>query len=333
MSGVAARRKAEELIVDGRVRVNGKIADELGTKVDPDSDRVTVDNKAVYPQDRIYILLNKPKGCVTTVTDPEGRPTVMDYLPGLPVKVAPVGRLDFYTEGVLLLTNDGELASRLLSPRRHVEKTYHVKVRGAVKDAHLRALRAGVTLDDGTITRPAEVDRLPNKSRHDWLVITVTEGKNRQIRRMLESLNYQVTKLQRVAFAGIPFHGLRVGDARELNQNEVNELRRLVKLPPTAVSRGVWTVKREDTELRRRRLTRARDEATAPAAPSKPARSSSSRAKPTRSKPAAAPSRSRTAATKPARGGASRPKSGRKPATAKSRKPATSGRKPPKRRR
>src|SRR3954465_13901101 len=129
-AGVAARRKAEEMITGGRVTVNGKVVTVLGTKVDPDNDSVTLDGESVYPLDKFYVLLNKPKGCITAVTDDRGRPTVMDYLPNLPVPVKPVGRLDFYPEGVLLLTNDGELAARLLAPSSHVPKTYHVKVHG-----------------------------------------------------------------------------------------------------------------------------------------------------------------------------------------------------------
>src|SRR3954462_2551397 len=145
-AGVAARRKAEDLIVAGRVQVNGKVVTVLGSKVDPDKDDVLVDGQAVVPLDHFYVLLNKPKACITAVSDDRGRPTVMDYLPNLPAKVAPVGRLDFYSEGVLLLTNDGELAARLLAPKQHVPKTYHVKVRGEVKAADLDALRKGVRL-------------------------------------------------------------------------------------------------------------------------------------------------------------------------------------------
>ena len=125
-AGVAARRKAETLITEGRVKVNGKVVTQLGSKVDPDNDEVSVDGEAVMALDAFYVLLNKPKACITAVTDDRGRPTVMDYLPNVPVPVKPVGRLDFYTEGVLLLTNDGELAAKLLAPASHVPKTYHV---------------------------------------------------------------------------------------------------------------------------------------------------------------------------------------------------------------
>src|SRR5690242_21139872 len=163
-AGVAARRKCEELITAGRVQVNGKVARVLGTKVDPDHDQVTVDGEAVVPLDYFYVLFNKPKACITAVTDDRGRVTVMDYLPNLPVPVKPVGRLDFYTEGVLLLTNDGELAAKLLAPASHVAKTYHVKVHGRLGKPELAALRAGVRLDDGTTTRPAEVASLPGES-------------------------------------------------------------------------------------------------------------------------------------------------------------------------
>jgi len=259
-AGVAARRKAEELIVAGRVRVNGRAVTELGRSIDPAVDQVTVDGQAAYAQELFYCLLNKPKGTITAVSDPDGRPTVMEYLPNLPVAVKPVGRLDFYSEGVLLLTNDGELSAALQSPKKRVEKTYHVKFRGQVREGHIELMRRGVRLDDGAKTRPAQVDHLRSQSRHDWLVITLTEGKSRQIHRMAESLGYQVQKLQRVAFAGLDYFGLRVGDARELTQIEVNRLRELVGLPASAhvVARGRWRSLREDSDLARGARARQR---------------------------------------------------------------------------
>src|SRR3954469_12170803 len=157
-AGVAARRKAEDLIVAGRVTVNGEVVTVLGTKIDPDHDAVQVDGEAVVALDAFYVLLNKPKACITAVTDDRGRPTVMDYLPNPPVPVKPVGRLDFYSEGVLLLTNDGELAAKLLAPASHVAKTYHVKVHGKLTPDHIKQLREGVVLDDGTTTLPAEIE-------------------------------------------------------------------------------------------------------------------------------------------------------------------------------
>jgi len=260
-AGVAARRKAEELITAGRVKVNGVVVTVLGTKVDPENDDVTVDGEAVAALDQFYVLFNKPKGCITAVTDDRGRPTVMDYLPNLPVPVKPVGRLDFYTEGVLLLTNDGDLASRLLAPTSHIAKTYHVKVHGRLERDDIAALRDGITLDDGTTTLPAEIEILPGESKHTWLGITLHEGKHRQIHRMLEALGYQVDKLQRVAFANLTFHDLRVGDARELTQQELNQLRDLVDLDHSPVARGRWRAKREATDIPRRARAKVRAEA------------------------------------------------------------------------
>ena len=259
-AGIAARRKAEELITSGRVTVDGKVVTELGTKVDPQHANVQVDGEPVAPQEQFYIVFNKPKGCITAVTDDRGRETVMDYLPNLPVSVAPVGRLDFYSEGVLLLTNDGELAAKLLAPGSHVPKTYHVKVNGNIKAADLEHLRTGVTLDDGTVTAPAEVDELPSDSKHPWLAFTLYEGKSRQIHRMLEALGCTVTKLQRVAFANLSFHGLRVGDARELTQGELNELRETVGLDRKVGARGAWHASREETDQARRQRAQAQAE-------------------------------------------------------------------------
>src|SRR4029079_17538778 len=180
-AGVTARRKAEDLITAGRVKVNGKVVTVLGTKIDPEHDSISVDGEAVMALDHFYVLFNKPKACITAVTDDRGRPTVMDYLPNVPIPVQPVGRVDFYTEGVLLLTNDGELAAKLLAPASHVPKTYHVKVHGQLAHEDIKKLRDGITLDDGTTTMPAEVETLPGESKHTWLAITIHEGKHRQI--------------------------------------------------------------------------------------------------------------------------------------------------------
>jgi pseudouridine synthase len=235
-AGVAARRKAEEIITAGRVTVNGRVVAELGTKVDPESDTVAVDGRRVEPEDKIYFVLNKPKGFVSTVSDPQGRRTVMELLPRTPLKgVRPIGRLDYYTEGVLLFTNDGELQAGLLAPRSRVEKTYHAKFRGEVQPKHIEALRRGIRLpDDGKgvhKTLPAKVDVLKKTGRHTWLVITITEGRSRQIHRMAEALGYQILKLARVAFGGITYFGLKIGQARPLTEAEVRNLRELAGLP------------------------------------------------------------------------------------------------------
>ncbi len=264
-AGVAARRKAEELITAGRVTVNGVVVTTLGTKVDPDTAEVTVDGEGVMAHDKFYVLLNKPKACITAVTDDRGRPTVMDYLVNVPVPVKPVGRLDFYSEGVLLLTNDGELAAKLLAPASHVAKTYHVKVHGQLSNDQVKQLREGITLEDGTETMPAEIEVLPGESKHTWLAITIHEGKHRQIHRMIEALGFAVDKLQRVAFANLTFHNLRVGDARELQQMELNQLRDLVGLDHSSVARGRWRSEREETDIPRRARAKARDEAEAEA--------------------------------------------------------------------
>jgi pseudouridine synthase len=229
-AGVASRRKAEQLITDGRVRVNGRAVTELGTKVRPERDRVDVDGVRVKPEPFLYLVLNKPKGYVTTVSDPQGRTTVMELLPkGLKAHVVPVGRLDFYTEGVLLFTNDGELAAGLLHPRGHVEKTYHAKIRGEVTDEQLERLRKGVRLEDGHKTAPAQVDRLKFTGAHQWLVMTIREGRSRQIHGMAEAVGLQVIKLARVAFGGITYFGLKVGEVRPLTLDEVNDLKKLAR--------------------------------------------------------------------------------------------------------
>ncbi len=263
-SGVASRRKSEALIEEGKVRVNGKKVTVLGTKIDPHVDRVTVGGEAVHPEDLFYAVFNKPKGCITAVSDPEGRRTVMEYMPGMPSSVVPVGRLDFYSEGVLLMTNDGVLAAALTSSRRKVEKVYHIKIKGSIDERDLQKLRDGVKIDYRTTTKPAAVQRLKAKSRHDWLEVVLSEGKNRQLHRMLEAVGHEITKLQRVQFAGITFHGLRVGDARELTQGELKELYAAANITPGKglTSRGKWIVKRETTEKARRSSDRTRDRVT-----------------------------------------------------------------------
>lgn len=227
-SGVASRRHAETLITSGHVKVNGKRVTELGTKVRVGKDAVEVDGKRVSPEQHLYLILNKPKGYVTTVSDPQGRKTVMELLPrDLPSKVVPVGRLDFYTEGVLLFTNDGDLAAGLMHPRGHVEKTYHAKVRGSVTDIQLEKLRGGVRIDRRK-TAPAKIDRLKFTGTHTWLLITIAEGRTRQVHKMCEAVGLQVLKLARVAFGGITYFGLKVGQCRRLDPSEILQLRQQV---------------------------------------------------------------------------------------------------------
>jgi len=231
-AGVASRRAAEKLMLEGVVRVNGKVASELGMKVDPVKDAVTVRGRRVQPEQHLYWLLNKPKGYVTTTADPQGRHTVMELLPDdLAARLVPVGRLDYYTEGVLLFTNDGDLSFGLLHPKGLVDKTYHVKLKGKVTAQNIDALRTGVRLDDGSKTMPAEVDLIPDEEsktvHHTWLQITIREGRSRQIHRMAEAIGHDVLKLARIGFAGITYYGLRMGDSRPLTDAEVAHLKKL----------------------------------------------------------------------------------------------------------
>jgi pseudouridine synthase len=231
-AGVASRRKSEDLITAGRVKVNGRVVTELGTQVDPRRDEVTVGGRKLVAEAPLYLMLNKPKGYVTTLSDPERRPTVMELLKNVEERVYPVGRLDFNTEGVLILTNDGDLAHALMHPSGEVRKTYQVKLRGEAGAEVAEAFRRGVTLDDGSRTAPAEVTLLgPSEGGHNtWLEITIHEGKNRQIHRMAESLGLSVAKLVRVRYAGLEAGTLRLGRYRRLNEEEVDALRRVAGL-------------------------------------------------------------------------------------------------------
>jgi 23S rRNA pseudouridine2605 synthase len=217
-AGVASRRKADELIKAGRVTVNGEPG-QLNTFVES-RDVVEVDGRRIAKQPLAYLLLNKPENTVTTASDPRGRRTVVDLVPREP-RVVPVGRLDADTTGALLLTNDGDLAHRLGHPRYGVEKTYVVDVEGEPSDAALQELAAGVDLDDGR-TAPARVRRL-TKSR---LELTIHEGRNRQVKRMLDAVGHPVQRLHRSAYAGLGVEGLEPGAWRELEPSEVRRLRR-----------------------------------------------------------------------------------------------------------
>jgi 23S rRNA pseudouridine2605 synthase len=227
-AGVASRRKAEELITAGRVTVNGKVVTELGTKADSATDAIAVDGKLLEPPQRfVYLLLNKPKGYVTTVSDPEGRPTVMDLLGDLRERVYPVGRLDYASEGLLLLTNDGTLAQQLTKAASHVPKTYHVKISGKPSEHSLQRLRNGITipLDDGRRVKlsPTKVHLLED-APNPWFEITLIEGRNRQIRRMFEQVGHHVEKIKRVQLGSLTLD-VAPGKFRTLTEREVQALR------------------------------------------------------------------------------------------------------------
>lgn len=237
-AGLASRRKAETLIAAGRVTVNGKVVTELGTKVDPSKDHVKVDGKHLsQAQPFVYLLLNKPKNVMSTLDDPGGRTTVKDYLRGVSVRVFPVGRLDFDSEGLMLLTNNGDLAQALLHPRYHVPKTYLIKVKGILTEEEIRQLERGVTLEDG-MTGPATVKKIKKAEMNSWLEITIGEGRKHQVRRMLESVGHPVIKLMRVKMGPLSLGDLASGEFRFLTDREANALRELVEQRREAVESG-----------------------------------------------------------------------------------------------
>lgn len=228
MAGVASRRKAEELITSGRVAVNGQTITELGTKADLDRDHIRVDGKLLHGQQRLtYLLLNKPKGFVTTNKDPEGRPTVMNLLAGVKSRVYPVGRLDYASEGLLLLTNDGDLAQKLMKAASHVPKTYLVKISGTPSDEALNKLRRGVSIatDAGRRVRtaPAKIQVI-KEANNPWYEVTLIEGRNRQIRRMFEQVGHHVEKIKRVRYGPLQLD-VPPGKYRQLKPQEVAKLR------------------------------------------------------------------------------------------------------------
>ncbi|HXX16381.1 MAG TPA: pseudouridine synthase [Candidatus Eremiobacteraceae bacterium] len=235
-AGVASRRKAEQLISAGRIAVNGKVVTEQGVKADPSTDTITLDGKPLQPAQRfVYFLLNKPKGYVTTVTDPEGRPTVLQLLRNIPERVYPVGRLDYASEGLLLLTNDGALAQQLTKAASHVPKTYHVKISGQPSAQALQRLRAGITitLDDHrrVKTSPAQI-RLLEDASNPWYEIILIEGRNRQIRRMFQQVGHHVEKIKRVQLGTLKLD-VPPGKFRPLKAEELQSLKRLASAPQT----------------------------------------------------------------------------------------------------
>jgi len=221
--GIASRRHAEEMIRAGRVRVNGVTVTEMGVTVSP-GDLVECDGKPVMPvENPVYIMLNKPAGYVTTVSDPQGRKTVMDLVAGAGERVYPVGRLDYDTEGLLILTNDGDSAYRSTHPRHRVSKTYIAEVEGEPSREALQKLRDGVMLD-GRLTMPAKVELLRQKKRRAVLRITIHEGRNRQIRRMCEAVGHPVRSLKRVAIGGLRLGSLKPGEWRYLSARELERI-------------------------------------------------------------------------------------------------------------
>lgn len=227
-AGIASRRHAEELIVAGRVTVNGQVVKELGTKADPDRDHIKVNGKLINPQlkgrDKVYVLLNKPRGFLSSVSDPEGRPLVTELLPPSLGRLHPVGRLDFNTEGLLLLTNDGDFTNYVTAARNRVEKVYEVKVKGVPSDGAIQRLRKGVVLEDGTRTAPAKITKLSETQTNAWYEVSLHQGRNQQVRRMFELIGHSVLKLRRVRIGFLTDEDLKPGHWRFLSPAEAARL-------------------------------------------------------------------------------------------------------------
>ena len=229
-AGITSRRKAEGLILQGRVSVNGKIVRELGTKAVLGRDEIRVDGETLKPESEgVVLVLFKPRRCVTTLHDPQGRPTVADFINKFPIRLYPVGRLDYDAEGLLLLTNDGELAHRLQHPRYKVPKTYLVKVRGHPPAEALAILQQGVNLEDG-ITAPAELIVVEDDQKATWLSLTLREGRKHQVKRMCAAVGHPVLRLRRTKVGPIELDDLRPGEIRRLKSREVRSLRKNVGL-------------------------------------------------------------------------------------------------------
>lgn len=222
-AGVTSRRKAEDLIREGRVRINGKTVFELGTKADPDRDTIDVDGKRIEPkQPKISVLLNKPDGYITSLRDPEGRPTVKKLVDNIPLRLYPVGRLDYHTEGLLILTNDGDLAQKIEHPTHALEKIYLAKVKGVPEENKINKLRSGIMLE-GRRTLPAKIKVIETR-KNAWLEITIREGRQNQIRNMFEEIGHPVLKLKRVAIGEVRDDNLKPGEYRILKPQEIKLL-------------------------------------------------------------------------------------------------------------
>ena len=233
-AGVASRRKAEELITSGLVSVNGKLITELGAKADPENDNIKVRGKLLRgPERHVYLMINKPRGYMTTVSDPERRPTIMQLVGREHARLYPIGRLDYQSEGLLLMTNDGDLAHKLMQASSHVPKTYLVKVSGEPDEASIEKLRQGVSISQGrepgrrTRTAPARI-RIIKEAANPWYEITLTEGKNRQLRRMFEEIGHHVEKIRRVRYGPLALD-VPPGESRRLTEQEIRQLKRSVE--------------------------------------------------------------------------------------------------------
>jgi len=224
-AGLASRRHAEEMIKAGEVTVNGQVVTELGTKADPERDHIKVRGRLINPKlksrEKVYVLLNKPRGYLTSLADPEGRPLVTELLPQSLGRLHTVGRLDFNTEGLLILTNDGEFTNFITSARNRVEKVYEVKVKGVPPDEAIDRLRRGIVLDDGVRTAPAKIKKTGESDTNSWFEVLLHEGRNQQIRRMFDSIGHSVLKLRRVRIGFLKDERLAPKQWRSLTPSEV----------------------------------------------------------------------------------------------------------------
>lgn len=233
-AGIASRRKAEELITQCLVKVNGKIVDALGTKADPDVDVIEVSGRkivrATKASDMVYYMLNKPRGYLSAASDKGDRPVVVDLLKRVKKRVYPVGRLDYDTDGIMILTNDGDLTNKLLHPKFDIEKTYHVKVKNVPRETDLDKLRKGVIVVEGKRTyktKPAKVKFIKKAKENTWIEITITEGRKHIIKNMCFRIGFPVQRLRRVVFAGLKLGSLKLGDFRPLTERELKKIKKL----------------------------------------------------------------------------------------------------------
>lgn len=223
--GIASRRKSEEFILQGRVKVNGQVIKEMGFKIDEEHDEILFDKRKIQPEKRkIVILLNKPTHYVTTISDPFNRRTVADLVKEIPERLVPVGRLDYHSSGLLLLTNDGDLTYQLTHPKHHIPKVYHVKIDGVLTSRQADMFRKGMVID-GYMTKPSELDIMSHDDSYSMMEIVLHEGRNRQIRKMIEKLGYKVLELERVAIGPIADKNLKPGQYRFLTDSEIKLLK------------------------------------------------------------------------------------------------------------
>ena len=225
--GVASRRKCEEMIAAGKVKVNGRFITEQGCKVDIEKDIIEVDGKILKSlDDKLYIILNKPVGCITSVKDQFGRPTVLDLLNGISIRVFPIGRLDYDTEGLILLTNDGDLTYKITHPKHNIDKTYRALVRGEVNQKDVMNFVMGIEIED-YVTAPAKLEIVKYSKGKSIIDITIHEGKNRQVRKMCSAMGHEVIRLKRIRIGEIGLGNLKIGEWRYLSNSEIKYLKNI----------------------------------------------------------------------------------------------------------